>query len=66
MSNKTPKPRAHSELDPEDMTMHDIVWMFLSTGLLASGQFDNGNSAILYGKELANQFLKSREEEDKE
>lgn len=66
MSTKTTKRPTQRELDPEDMTMHDIVWMFLSTGLLASGQFDMNNSVIKHGKKLADEFLAMRTEEESE
>lgn len=65
MSTQTKKHK-HRELSPEDMTMHDIVWMFLATGLLSSGQFDTGASVIKYSMELADEFFELRSKETAE
>jgi hypothetical protein len=62
MSTQTKKPNCR-ELSPEDMSMHDIVALFILTGLLAKGQH-KPEQLIEQSMVFADLFMKVREKEN--
>lgn len=50
------------EIEPDQMTMHDIVATFIVTGLLAGGQYKDARQAVEQSMTLADLFMQLSEE----
>lgn len=57
------KKLTRQELSPEDMSMHDIVALFILTGLLAKGQY-KPEQLIEHSMVFADLFMEVREKEN--